>query len=312
MIRTLATLCAIVPVAAIAYIVGTTVYQSLPALRQVGLALVKTEQDSQYSLRAPIWGTVVVAFEALAIGLPIALAIAIVMRELRLPLLSRSLGAIMGTLAGIPPIIYAVCTLLVVQSFMAPKFAAPQLSDPVKASILGEPSVGFGGLPDRIPNTSFLGGAMLALLIIPFMTPLIVDALRGVPGDLKNGSYALGASRWYTLRHVVLPWAFPGIVSAATLGCLVAIGEVVIPYFVLGGAENLAHVPNPIWDIYRPTPALTAWGASLMGGFSSENEGVVALPVSVSFVSGLVLLILALVVMSVEQLILKSLRRGMV
>ena len=96
---------------------------------------------------------------------------------------------------------------------MAPKFAAADIADQhVQAAILGEPIAGFSLLPTAgVPNSTFLGGVMLALLIVPFMTPLVDDAIRGVPADLKRGSFALGASRWYTLRRVVLPNAMPGI-----------------------------------------------------------------------------------------------------
>ena len=256
--RALACVCAIVPVAALALVVGSTIVGALPAIAQLGPALMAPTGTSPYSMQAPLWGTLLLAVQALLFGLPVSLAIAIVMREFEIPLISRGLGSVVGVLAGIPPIVYAICTLFVVQSFMAPKFAGAQLNDyRVEAAILGEPAQGFGGLPDRIPNTSFLGGVMLALLIVPFMTPLIDDALRAVPAELKSGSYALGATRWYTLRHVVLPGALPGVVSAATLGGLLAIGEVVIPYFVVGGSVNLPTIPNPIWDIFRPTPALT-------------------------------------------------------
>jgi phosphate transport system permease protein len=149
---------------------------------------------------------------------------------------------------------------------------------------------------------------MLAMLIVPFMTPLLDDALRSVPADLKRGSLALGATRWYTLRRIVFPAAMPGIVSAVTLGTLVAVGEVVIPSFVLGGAENLATMPLPLWDVFRRTPALTSWSASQMGGLGGEAEGTQSLAVSVSFAAGLLLLALAAAIMGLEQLLLRRLR----
>jgi phosphate transport system permease protein len=289
----------------------TTIQGALPAIKQLGLALIGPTLETPYSMRAPLWGTLMLAVEALLLGFPVALALAVVMREFEIPVVSRVLGGAVGILAGIPPIVYAVCTLIAVQAFMAPKFAGAELNDNrVEAAILGVPVQGFGGLPDRIPNTSFLGGVMLALLIVPFMTPLIDDALRAVPVDLKRGSYALGASRWYTLRHIVLPGAVPGMVSAATLGAILAIGEVVIPYFVVGGSVNLPTIPNPAWDIFRPTPALTSWGAGQMGAIGGEGEGTLAISTSVSFVSGLALLLLAALIMGVEQIVLKRLRGG--
>jgi phosphate transport system permease protein len=211
-------------------------------------------------------------------------------------------------------VIYALCTVIVVQGFMAPKFAGADLGDPTlrtHAAMLGEQARGFGGLPDRpFPNSSFLGGVMLALLIVPFMAPLIDDALRSVPADLKNGSYALGASRWYTLRRIILPSAMPGILSAATLGGLLAIGEVIIPYFVLGtGAAARVTIPDPFWDIFRATPTLTSWATGKMGGFGGDPDSDQALAASVSFAAGLLLLGLAFGIMTLEQFALRRLNR---
>ena len=308
--RLVASLCAIVPVLALGAILASTVYQALPALSRVGLDLLITDGNPGFSMRAPLWGTILATALALAVAVPVSLSVAIVKREFQIPLVSRALGAVVGTLSGIPPVIYAICVLFIVPNVMAPKFAGSGLADQrVQAAILGQPAVGFGGLPDRIPNTSFLGGVLLGLLIIPFMIPLIDDALRGVPMDLRNGSLALGATAWHTLRHITLPAALPGIVSAITLGGLVAVGEAVIPYFVLGGSENIASIPNPVWDIFRRTPALTSWAATQMGGLGGEAESVQALAVSVSFASALMLVALALAIMGLERLALQWLAR---
>ena len=88
-------------------------------------------------------------------------------------------------------------------------------------------------------------------------------------------------------------------------------GEVIIPYFVLGGAENLARMANPLWDVFRATPALTSWGASQMGGLSSEADSPAALAVSVSFASALLLLVLAFGIMGLEQVVLQRWRRNL-
>jgi phosphate transport system permease protein len=296
---------------ALALIIFSTVVGAMPAFTKVGLGLLGPEPGSQgYSVRTPLWGTFVASSLALCLALPVALALALIKRELQIPLVSNVLGAVIGTMAGIPPVIYAVCAVFIVPIFMAPKFAGTGLADQrVQASVLGVSQSGFGGLPDRLPNTSFLGGVLLAMLIVPFMVPLIDDALRTVSLELKMGSYALGATRWYTLQHIILPSAMPGIVSAATLGALVAVGEVVIPYFVLGGSENLAVMPDPAWDIFRRTPALTSWAATQMGGLGGESESVQALAVSVSFAAGLFLLVLAFAIMGLEQLVLRRMRR---
>ena len=72
-----------------------------PALTQIGFALLGTDADSKYSMRAPLWGTFLVSAEALTLGLPVALALAIVTREFQLPLVSRWLSSVVGTLSGV-------------------------------------------------------------------------------------------------------------------------------------------------------------------------------------------------------------------
>jgi ABC-type phosphate transport system permease subunit len=267
---------------------------------------------SPYGLRGALWGTILVAGEALALGLPVALSMAIVRREFEVPFLSSALGAIIGTFAGIPPVIYAVMSVVVLDGFVRPKFAAADLINAplVQTAILGIPSLTSYSMPSGYPNSTFLAGLLLAFLIVPFMAPLLEDALRAVPSELKQGSYALGATRWYTLCRVVLPAALPGIVSAATLGALLAVGEVVIPYFAVGGATVSIHVPSPFWDVFQRTPPLTATGGSLMGGIGGEVEGLRDIDVSIAYVSGVALLLLAFAIMGAEALVLRRLQRG--
>ena len=314
--RIVATGLAMLPVLALGIVIVTTLVHSLAALSQprdlLGADLVSPfirVTNIQYGLQGPLWGTFLVTLVALAFALPASLAMAVVASEMRVPLLSDALTAIVGALAGIPPIIYAVGALFLAQSFMAPKFAGYDITDMrLKALLQGIPTFNQTLLPQQMPNSTLLGGALLGVLIVPLMTPLIDDALRAVPAELKQASFALGASHWYTLLHVSLFWALPGIVAATTLGMLVAVGEVVIPYFVIGSAVNPIHVTSPLWNVFDRTPPLTSTGVSLIGGVGGDSEGIRDQAISVAYTTGLLLLIFALAIMGLEQIVQRRLR----
>jgi phosphate transport system permease protein len=308
-ISALATLCAVVPVLAFLLIVGSTIVQAAPALLQLGLQLLGPElatpfarsTNNVYGLLAPIWGSLELLALALVVALPSSLALALLIREFHVPLLTRCLGVVISTLAGIPPIVYAVMALFVMESFMRPKLSGWELDDlRIRAAVQGVPNYDQFALPAGMPNSTLLGGILLGLLVIPLTTPLIDDALRAVPANLKAGSYALGASHCYTLRRIVMPWALPGVLSAATLGALLATGELVIPYYIIGAASAVVRLPVPIWDVLERTPPLTSAGAGVLGGLSSEAEGVRALQVSVAYVAALLLLLVAIGIMLLD------------
>jgi phosphate transport system permease protein len=314
--RIIATGLAMLPVLVLGIVVLTTLGHSLAALSQprdlLGPDLISPfvrATNIQYGLQGPLWGSLLVTVVALLFALPPSLAMAVIVSEMRVPILSDVLSAVLGALAGIPPIIYAVGAFFLVQSFMAPKFAGVDISDlRLKALLEGLPTFNQIILPQQMPNSTLLGGALLGLLIVPLMTPLIDDALRAVPVELKQASFALGASHWYTLVHVSLFWAIPGIVAATTLGMLVALGEVVIPYFVIGGAVNPIHVTSPLWNVFDRTPPLTSTGVSLVGGVAGDIEGIRDQAISVAYATGLLLLVFALAIMGLEQIVLRRLR----
>lgn len=96
---------------------------------------------------------------------------------------------------------------------------------------------------------------MLAIMAIPTITSISEDALRAVPGDLKEASLALGATRWETLRKVQVPAALSGIGTSVILGMSRAMGETMVVLMVAGGA---AQIPTSIFDSVRPMPSTIA------------------------------------------------------
>lgn len=126
---------------------------------------------------------------------------------------------------------------------------------------------------------------LLGFLIIPLVASLSEEALSSVPYELRDASYALGATRWETIFKVVVPYALPGISSAALLGIMRALGETMIVLMVAGGA---AIVPRSFFDPVRP---LTSTIAAEMGETPVGSTHYHAL-----FFAGLILLLITIAI----------------
>jgi phosphate transport system permease protein len=297
-----------------AAIVAIVVINSLPAFDNPGLAaLFDTRFVGVWSAEgavAPAWGllpalfgTVEITAIALLIALPVALALAIVTTEFATAPVGRVLRPLLGLLSGIPPIVYAISMLVFVQAFMIPKFAANATNSTFSAASIGAnpatwPPSGVpfnaGSYPWDLTgdtNSSLLAGILVALLLIPFITPMIADAIRNVPSSAREASLALGANRSYTLRKAILPRAAPAIMSAVMLGTLKAVGDVVIVSIVAGTEAD--GIPSPLLDIFEHTPGLAAQGANLISPFKTPGAQYSPVSGSVGFLCALVLLVLA-------------------
>jgi ABC-type phosphate transport system permease subunit len=328
------------PVVAFVAMTAVIVTRAMPAIQEVGLReLASTDFSSAFLSRITSYGmvpgfvgTVLVVCIAMSLALPTALAIGIFTSEFPLGPLSRVLRLVLGVLAGIPPIVYALMAFVLARAFIAPKFSAGfqySTADPTTIGVSREdwpPSDvpwNAGAFPWDLTgfnNSTLLGGIMLALLALPFIAPLVEDALRNVPHDPKEASLALGANRWYTLRRVTLPRAMPGIVGAASLGALKVLGDVMIVVFVVGWESG---VPNPVWDVLERTGPLTSVGAGLVGGFNGPGScptsaivpgpnGPMTVPVydcDVGYFSALLLLAMAVVIVVATSFLQARLRR---
>jgi phosphate transport system permease protein len=97
------------------------------------------------------------------------------------------------------------------------------------------------------------GAATLALLALPVIILSTREALRAVPASIREGSYALGASKWQTIRYQVLPVAFPGILTGLILALSRAIGETA-PLIIAGAVTFVTFVPDSIWSPFTVLP----------------------------------------------------------
>jgi phosphate transport system permease protein len=306
-IRILLTAIAVIPVILFLLILGNLVWTSREAVFQVGLKNLFSDQISttlsgkyvpgQYGLLPAIVGTIQVVILSMAMAIPFSLALALAATEFSVSALGRMIELLLSIFSGIPPIIYGLISVFVVQAFIQPKFAGIQLADSLIQTLPGLPPYNAGMLP--LNQSTLLGAVFLALLIIPFMSPLILDAIRDVPLPQKEASLALGATRWFTLKRVVLPGALPGIIAAVSLGLLKATGDVVISSWTIGFVKDNG-LPNPLWDFFERNAPLTATGAGLVGGL----YGAQASPgtnFSVSNFTALLLLVFAFAVLGLAN-----------
>jgi ABC-type phosphate transport system permease subunit len=261
----------------------------------------------RYGLRPAIIGTISLVVVAMALALPISLAMGVFSSEFPLWFLGRWLRVLLGILAGIPPIVYALLAVVFVGPFISNKFAADWVG-PSDPRAIGPEGLIPGWPPPDVPwnagafpwdptggdNSLILASIMLSLLVVPFLAPLIEDALRNVPREPKEASLGLGATKWYTLRRITIPRAMPGIIAATGLGTLKVLGDVMIVYFVVGIE---AGMPNPLFDLLERTAPLTSTGAALVGGVNNPDAcNSNPRDCSVGYFSAMLLLVMALVI----------------
>jgi phosphate transport system permease protein len=168
-------------------------------------------------------GTLLITTIAILIAGPIGLFAAIYMAEYASPRFRGLAKPILEVLAGIPT---------VVLGFFAALSLAPWIRETGTALGL-----------DVASESALAAGIVMGMMIIPFVSSLSDDVINAVPQSLRDGSYAMGATRSETIKKVVLPAAFAGIVSAFMLAISRAVGETMIVVMAAGLAGNLTFNP---------------------------------------------------------------------
>lgn len=153
-----------------------------------------------------------------------------------------------------------VGTAIYLEEYASKKSKFVHLLEVNIANLAGIPSIVYGmlGLAVFVKLFAFersvLSGALtLALLILPVIIVSSQEALKSVPRDLKQGSYALGATKWQTITGVVLPYAMPGILTGTILAVSRAMGEAA-PLIMVGAAGYVAFLPESIFDAFSVLP----------------------------------------------------------
>jgi phosphate transport system permease protein len=285
LLRGLSGLAAALAVLVIAGIVYEVVHLSWPAIQEFGLKFVTTNDWNPVTKRfgaAPfLYGTVVTSFIALILAAPLSIAISIYLTELAPRRIMRPVATLVDMLAAIPTVILGLWGILVLGPFMRDTI------EPALHSVLGFLPI-FDGDPSAF---GYLTAALiLTIMITPIITSVTREVFETVPADLKEASYALGATRWEMVRQVVLPYSRPGIVGATILGLGRAIGEAIAVAQVIGGA-NLINA------------SLFHTGGTLAAQIASQFQNSAGLQKASLAYLGLILLIFAVVVNVIARVI---------
>lgn len=191
-----------------------------------------------YGMMPLITCTILVTIMALAINMMIGIPLAIYLAELAGPRSRAVLKPAIELLAGVPSIIYGFLGILILVSYLKDSF-------------------------QMLTGRSILAGSiLLGVMFIPSITTICEDALHAVPTEFKEGSLALGATRWQTIKNVTIPAAASGITAAILLNIGHIIGETMAVLLVVG---NIPRIPSPVFDIFDRGATFTSVIAGEMG-----------------------------------------------
>ena len=222
---------------------------------------------------ATFWVTLV----ATAISVPIGVACAAYLAEVAPAKVRETVKPIVEILAGIPSVVMGFIGLMLLSPLVRSAFNL---------------NTGLSGLT---------AGIMLSLMSLPIIISVSEDALRAVPDDFREASYALGATKWETIRHVCIPGALSGITAAVMLGVGRAIGETMTVLMVAGGALAV-----PV----SPTDPMMPMTAAIASGIGNAVRG--GLQYQALFAIGLTLFILTLAVNLIANRVLERQKRKFV
>ncbi len=217
----------------------TLVIESWPSIKAFGLRFLWTTTWDPVSLQFGtlpfLVGTLITSFLALIIAAPFALAGAIFLGEIAPPRYANPVSFIIELLAGIPSVIYGLWALF----YLVPLVRWFEMK-------IGAPPFGLG---------LFTASLVLAIMILPYALSVARDVIRLVPDDLKEAAYGLGATRWETIRHVILPYARSGIFAGIVLALGRALGETMAVTMVIG---NRSAMPQSLWDLANTMASVIA------------------------------------------------------
>ena len=246
------------------------VKESLPSIREVGLIDIIFgfkwyPRYEEYGILTMIVGSVVTTIVALIIAVPLSLGCALFLYEVAPKGSRKIVRSTVELLVGIPSVVYGLVGMILLSPLIA------------KLGNMGS-------------GSSILTAAIvLAVMILPTVTSISEDSLNAVPASYREGSLALGATRWQTIWRVMLPAARRGITTAILLGTGRAIGETMAMVMVIGN--------SPIF----PT-GLFSTARTLTGNIAVEIAAATGIHASTLFTTGLVLFVLVMIINSIGLL----------
>ena len=242
--------------------------QGLPIMFKYGLRSFLAGSDwypteKIFGLWPMIVGSLYVTLGAMVIGVPFGLACAVVLTEFSSKRVRSVIKPVIELLAGIPSVVYGFIGVVILVPFIRETFGGPGLSVLAASIILG-------------------------IMILPTIISISVDSIQAIPLSYREGSVALGATKWQTVKMVLLPAARSGIIASIILGMGRAIGETMAVIMIAG---NAASVPRSVLD---PVRTLTSNIALEMGYASGEHRQAL-------FATGVILFIIIMILNTVAN-----------
>jgi phosphate transport system permease protein len=217
--------------------------------------------DARYGIMPLVSGTLTVTFVALLVAIPLGTVIAIYLSEFAGHKTRETVKPVLELLGAVPTVVYGYFALLMVT--------------PVLQKLI-----------PGLPGFNMLSaGLVIGLMIVPYVASVGEDAMRAVPRYMREGSYAMGATKLQTALRVVVPGAFSGLAAAYILGISRAIGETMVVAIAAGMQPTLTFDPT------EPAATITAYIVQVsLGDLPHDSIGYQSI-----FAAGLVLMLMTLV-----------------
>jgi phosphate transport system permease protein len=217
--------------------------------------------DARYGIAPLVAGTLTTTFVALLIAVPLGTVIAIYLSEFAPIKVRETVKPILELLGAVPTVVFG---------YFALQFVTPALQKL---------------MPD-LPGFNMLSaGIVIGLMIVPYVSSVSEDAMRAVPRYMREGSFAMGATRLQTALRVVVPGAFSGLAAAYILGISRAVGETMVVAIAAGMQPNLTFDPR------EPAATITAYIVQVsLGDLPHGSIGYQSI-----FAAGLVLMLITLI-----------------
>jgi len=183
-----------------------------------------------------IYSTLYVTFIAIILAFPPAILCALYMSEYATATVRRIFSPVIDLLSGIPPVIYGVWGTLTIVPFISEKLAPHFVDFSTGYSVLA-------------------GGVVLAIMILPLIVSILIEVFTAIPAEIREASLSLGATKWQTVKKVIIKKSLPGIIATVVLAISRAFGETIAVLMVCG---NFTDIPKSIFDACYPLPALIA------------------------------------------------------
>jgi phosphate transport system permease protein len=274
-------LCSAVSILTTVGIVGVLLYESLSFFRHVSVLEFLTGRqwtplfmDQRFGVLPLLTGSLLIAAGAAVVALPLGLAAAIYLSEYARDGVRKVLKPVLEILAGIPTVVYGFFALTFVTPIIRSIWPQADVYNALSASIV------------------------VGIMIIPMVASLSEDAMAAVPRVLREGAYALGATKYEVATRTVVPAALSGIVASFLLAVSRAIGETMIVTIAAGGQANLTL--NPLRSVQTMTAYIAQTATGELAHGSVEYQTI--------FAVGLTLFVITLLMNIVSIFVLRRFR----